>query len=113
MLITPTTKTVTTYVLELSDQDAQACLADPYTFVDHLAEQLRAAGADGGKPARVHRNGWHKQRDEQFTHERKAKARKPSGGGHACPHCGRTFKRAGFLARHVLRAHGTEAAPAE
>ena len=55
MNITPSTKTITTYALEISEADAAEALIDPYSFGERLAEQLRAAGlvANGNSKARL------------------------------------------------------------
>ena len=44
MQITPTTKSITEYALTLSEQDAAEATRDPFSFGEHIAEQLRAAG---------------------------------------------------------------------
>ena len=121
MLVTPITKTVTTYALELSEADAAEILTDAYTFADKLAEQLRAAGA---VPA-SNGNGHHKPGADHplgfKAHARKARAAKsakagrPNGekGGPSlerlqCPHCPRKIARK-FMPNHLATKHPGQA----
>lgn len=119
MLITPTTKSITEYAITLSQADAELAMADPYSFGDKLAEQLRGAGvtAPNGNGRAPHKPG----KASQFTinprgpRGREAKA-VPKAGKHrkvtaTCQVCGKGLTSPAMLARHLRQKHG-QAAPA-
>lgn len=115
MIVTPNTKSITEYVLTLSEADASLAMADPYSFGDHLAEELRAAGvtapATNGngkaphKPGRDHPLGFRAQTGKARA-AKAAKVARPKVKGIECPRCGKTLKTQGFLDRHLRQKHG-------
>lgn len=123
MNITPTQRSITDYQLTLSEADAREAVDDPYTFVERLAEHLRAAGVTGGgvKPVAKARklNGWQKESSGTYARTTgRKKAARPNGKGgprkaraaagdkpFSCPECGKTFKSQGWLSGHLSAKH--------
>lgn len=115
MNITPTQRSITEYQLILSEQDAQACLTDPYSFVEQLATQLRAAGVANGNHKAHPKPG----KQQQMTINPRRAAQKIRGGyTHSkrptveCTICHRQIA-AFMFSRHMTTKHPNSAAIAE
>lgn len=133
MNITPSTRTITEYLFKLSAEDAAQALADPYSWVDTVVEQLRSAGAPA--PSASNGNG-HKARKPGKNHPlgfkaqtRRAKAARASEAGSRhkagrpngekggpslekvqCPHCPKQLARK-FLPLHIASKHPDQPQP--
>lgn len=93
MNISPTTRTIITYAIELNDDEVGEILADPSAF----QKQLRAIRA-------TQANGKHGAKNITIG------SRKKLGGGGspkglACSECGKPFKNQAWLDRHMAKTH--------
>lgn len=120
MDVTPNTRTITEYTLTLSEADAQAALADPFSFGEQIAERLRphlpAVNGNGKRPKPKASQQFHFSRKAKAGPKAKAATKKGVRPASAslqrvsCPQCGQEIAQK-YLNLHLAKKHSA-AAPA-